>query len=293
MVTNKFLDYIYSHEQTPFITELLRNHNDFEILYKFNNNSISCIEIFVIKNYIDNLCERYTFFTSFHQLFIKHWPLSHVQSIGALLKDKTKELPKIQTVINIEISDDNYINQYKKYFKLSPYNYQLNNCLWILEIENNVNNKTHYYDYYNKNGLEIYKINKKKYYYNKASQVLFNKKTLMEYPPFYKKFSFIGGALCDDVGIGKTYSFIYPIIATLNNKEKKFNNITLIICPKRLVNHWASEFTKFVEKINVTELRTIVDIKYSSTKNEAKILKSDVIICPISLLGNADYHDIL
>jgi hypothetical protein len=91
------------------------------------------------------------------------------------------------------------------------------------------------------------------------------------------------------------YYINYSLNKARNARNSQGNDITLIICPKRLVNHWSSEFKKFIkpDKINVIEVNIITDIKYKAKRKEEDFLNADVIIFPLSLLGNDDYHKIV
>lgn len=70
-----------------------------------------------------------------------------------------------------------------------------------------------------------------------------------------KKIIFNGGALIDEVGLGKTYQMI--ITSLLNqakiinyyqpNSDKLVSRATLIICPTQLVNQWINEFKKVID----------------------------------------------
>ena len=201
--------------------------------------------------------------------------------------------------------EDHSIYKFTKYLKKKPYNYQYNNVSWMISTENNIDLKLHTYDFFNKSTLSIYTLNNIKYYYDKNNHILYSEQSLNNYKIFYKKFIFNGGVLCDEVGIGKTLSSIYLIIYTLKNNvisypdnldeddllSYKANNITIVICPKRLVQHWSDEFKKFIkeDKINVYEFHTIVDTVLNKNRTLKKILNNDVLIIPMSLLSNDKY----
>lgn len=84
-----------------------------------------------------------------------------------------------------------------------------------------------------------------------------------------------GGMLCDQVGLGKTYTFLGLCI---QNKVKS----TLIACPGYLCNHWYNEILKYTN-MSVYRICNIVQfVKFHNNKQQ----HYDIIICSFNIFIN-------
>lgn len=85
----------------------------------------------------------------------------------------------------------------------------------------------------------------------------------------------IGGILADDMGLGKTVQVAanLQIRKKENGKQKK---ISLIVCPKSLVNNWKSEFERFTPNLQV-------EVHEAGAIDLSKI-KTDILITTYGLL---------
>lgn len=83
-----------------------------------------------------------------------------------------------------------------------------------------------------------------------------------------------GGMLCDEVGLGKTYTFLG---LCLKNKV----NCTLIICPGYLCNHWYNEILEYTN-LSVCRICSIVQFNKYHTTN----CKYDIVICSFNIFVN-------
>ena len=222
----------------------------------------------------------------------------------------------INTTINQIYLEDNLINNYdiantntstntntntntniniciNKLMKKNLYNYQIENIKWFNTIEN-TDDDIPYINY------RLYHQINNELFINIYDKKLYTKKQILTNNLEYIKIK--NGFLCDDVGKGKTSSFIGYImydfyknnmhdlnhINTNNTKNiedinpikiklkfnkpntisatntisttNKCNNI--IICPRRLADHWKSEFNNFVNvPYKLVILTTINDYK--------------------------------
>ena len=80
-----------------------------------------------------------------------------------------------------------------------------------------------------------------------------------------------GGILADDMGLGKTIqSLTYILWLRAENKKDKAtkHKPALIVCPKSVLDVWATEAEKFAPELNVKILRTKDDLDVDEAQNE-------------------------
>lgn len=179
---------------------------------------------------------------------------------------------------NSEFTDP--IEEQPDYCNFDLYDYQKRTIKWMLNTEINKN-----YIYYNPNdeiiiGNIVYDTIKQCFTHVESRQ----------------KFIFSGGALTEEVGLGKTCE---TIIMSLKNQAKNINYIqehknifsraTLILCPSHLVNQWESEFKKVIKKnyeVNVVCIFTkLQHDKYAYQD----LLDADFVIIPFAFLNNKNF----
>lgn len=292
-----------SEHYNDILKYLRNNKTNKDIVYKiWQHNYYELKIVFSVKNdFYEQLCLNYTILNEMNKKMVIYYGKTdmRLRAISNVNNEVYITNNIIEDAINIEISSDHFIYSNKDDLIHMPYNYQLNNVIWFNNIENMIDKNILEYKFIDMYGLLKMEINKKTYYYDDKIPLLYNEESIENYKPLNHKLLFKGGCLADEVGIGKTLSMIYYINYSLNKarnaRNSQGNDITLIICPKRLVNHWSSEFKKFIkpDKINVIEVNIITDIKYKAKRKEEDFLNADVIIFPLSLLGNDDYHKIV
>jgi len=84
-----------------------------------------------------------------------------------------------------------------------------------------------------------------------------------------------GGILADDMGLGKTIQSLTYILwlREQNKKEKKFmNKPALVVCPKSVLDVWASEAEKFAPELRVSVLRTRSDLDLDTVQNDVDMV---------------------
>lgn len=108
-----------------------------------------------------------------------------------------------------------------------------------------------------------------------------------------------GGFICDDVGLGKTYSTISHIVcqhAKDLSREATWDLNNCVIIPSRLLQQWKFEIEKYTNAntLSVVTLGSITDIKKLYKKSADGILfmpvKYDVYIISCNLLNNKNYN---
>lgn len=184
----------------------------------------------------------------------------------------------IKEVINEKLEEE-----YNEKIDAILFNHQKNNLKWIESIETKVEDKLFNLEFINKKNYYDLEYNNNRYYYNKGlcDKPIFDEELLGETGEL-TKYRFRGGVLADEVGLGKTLTFITNI---LNNIEER----TVIICPKRLVNQWYDEFNKYSKeslKKRMITIKTITDLK---NKKREEIEKYNIIIISYDFLKSKTY----
>ncbi len=115
-----------------------------------------------------------------------------------------------------------------------------------------------------------------------------------------KSATFMGGALIDEVGLGKTIqtatmSILNPkkdIAYTHADKPNKiFSRATLIICPNQLCGQWKREFEKMVKKDYNLNIVSILTKVHFDKLNYIDLLDADFVIVSYSFLENKCFTD--
>lgn len=84
-----------------------------------------------------------------------------------------------------------------------------------------------------------------------------------------------GGILADDMGLGKTIQSLTYILwlREQNNKDKKSGNRpALVVCPKSVLDVWATEAEKFAPELRVKVLRTRDDLEVDEVQNKLDLV---------------------
>ncbi len=171
--------------------------------------------------------------------------------------------------------------------KRKLYSHQINNIKWLLNTEKNIKNKKFSISGFrldNKNQIGCFIKQLDTYYtmVNSKKYSLISHKIDMDK---LENCSLLpkGGVLADNVGLGKTTSFIGLI-----NESKVFDNLTtLVVCPRRLCYQWLEEIN-IVSDLKATIVNSITQFKKITTDN---INSLDILIVPYSFLNNKNYLD--
>ena len=110
-----------------------------------------------------------------------------------------------------------------------------------------------------------------------------------------QKIIFKGGALIDEVGLGKTFQMLsLSLINKLNNisyyqiPNKLSSRATLIICPAHLCKQWSRELIKIIDKKYINNIKIIMlltKIDYDKY-NYLDLLDADFVIMSFSYIMN-------
>ena len=150
-----------------------------------------------------------------------------------IIKDNAEKYPNSFNHKSINTNNSFYSsNQLNKIYKRKQYDYQKNNVDWMIQHEFNIANNKLY---------DTYKLPVDNYVYTipeiniKLISDVEGKILNMDTQNISIKLK--GGVLCDEVGLGKTFSMLSLVAEQLEPN----NPPTLIICPPRLCTQWIEE----------------------------------------------------
>ena len=200
---------------------------------------------------------------------------------------------------------------------LKPYTHQINNINWMISIEKQVDLGTFEFKYIDLHHLLYYN----KFYMNSILGILYDKISIWNDQHRIVRLNLRGGVICDEVGLGKTFSAtaliasdIAPIISIDTMKpitKKPASKIkiaikkktktphtsvhelsgTLVVCPRRLVEQWKSEINKYTNALKVLEMSTMTHIKKYCWPDCYEIHDAHVVICSYSMFSNKRYQN--
>ena len=245
----------------------LKSEKIFKVKAEVKNNRVYC-NIYMKKLYYDKLkIAQMPMLYSFVKIFSKF----------SSNDDSQYKIKNIKLFENIKYKKLNCENQLKN----SLYLYQNNNINWMKNIENRVSTNINYnFKYFiNYRNFTTHNIN-----------IYYNDDYLMRSDMITDKINFKmkGGVLCDEVGLGKTLSFISLILENpLRELKDDESKASLVFCPPRLCKQWENEIKKFVKKkIKVASITSIVKFK-KLTVDDFK--NYDVIIISFNFITNKKY----
>ena len=202
------------------------------------------------------------------------------------VNEEFNEIPIIsyKSIVNNNISIDIDTTVYKRQL----YPYQLENVSWLSNMENSIiQDKLQFNSFLLENQDQFANYLT---CFNKYLVISRTTRSKIKYDNF-KTFSLKakGGVLADNVGLGKTVSFIGLIAKsnTSNNikKSNNVNNTSLIICPRRLCYQWLEE----IEATSYLKTKIISTISQFNKVTKQDINKLDIVIIPYSFLNNPKY----
>ena len=166
-----------------------------------------------------------------------------------------------------------------KVYKRDLFDYQKMNVKWMTEIENNIINNSNIIDtFVLPNNLCLYNMN------NINEYIISNEEGEIQNVDNMEQVSLkqTGGILCDEVGLGKTFSMLSLIIEGQNKTQDK---TSLIFCPNRLCKQWIEE----IEKTYNLNYKLITSISQFKKLNIDNIKTYDILIFSYNFLTNKNY----
>lgn len=187
-------------------------------------------------------------------------------------------------LINTGDITDKFIIQ-PSFLTINLYNFQKRTIKWMLDKE--INDETIYLDI------------KKKFLTNDIYYDIYNKIFIIDSDG--TKIKFHGGALIDDVGLGKTIQMI--TLSLLNpfkmkpyidiQNKKIYSKATLIICPTQLCNQWYNEITTKIRQNQQIKVISLLTKKNYDTISYKDIMEADFVIISYSYLNNKIFTNFL
>lgn len=207
------------------------------------------------------------------------FPLNRVET-EAIIQKNIKEITTI--VLNPNADPTDPIEQQPEFASLPLYEYQKKTIKWMLNKELERKNIC-----LNANEVVLGNI---------VCDTLVKKISLSD---TRENIEFFGGALIDEVGLGKTYQTVATSLCNpAQNKNYKcdgdnliHSKSTLIICPNQLVGQWTREIENVVKKdynIKVIPFFTKVHMNKYTYKD---VLESDFIVTSFTFLNNKCFLD--
>lgn len=233
-------------------------------------NSIKNHNMIPNEQFIINAC-------SYHIAYTKI-PNINMLDTKTKLKESVKEIVDESTQPNADVTDQ--IVENPQFAKTPMWNYQKRTVKWMLTAEQK----------------------KPSLHYSLNAEILIGD---IVFDSITKKFSkcedrkkitFCGGALIDEVGLGKTYQLL--ALSLLNRPtnisyykipNKLCSRATLVICPNHLCVQWSREITKMIKdeyKISVVLLLTK---NHHDKYTYLDLLDADFVIVSYNFLGNQCY----
>jgi SNF2 family DNA or RNA helicase len=170
-----------------------------------------------------------------------------------------------------------------EFLKMSLFPYQKRTIHWLINQEKNIDLKK-----------SIIRTNKNSEYEIKIGNIIINpiEKTISTINTIRDNINFNGGALIDEVGLGKT---VQMLTMSLLNKSKNISmikdncinsNATLIVCPNQLCGQWNREIHKMIKdskKLNIILLLTKVHFDKTTYY---ELINADFVIVSYNFLLN-------
>lgn len=198
-----------------------------------------------------------------------------------IIKDNAEKYPNSFNHKSINTNNSFYSsNQLNKIYKRKQYDYQKNNVDWMIQHEFNIANNKLY---------DTYKLPVDNYVYTipeiniKLISDVEGKILNMDTQNISIKLK--GGVLCDEVGLGKTFSMLSLVAEQLEPN----NPPTLIICPPRLCTQW-------IEEINNTydfKCKLIRDIRQFRKCSIEHYNEYDIIILSYNFILGKGYQTLV
>ena len=198
-----------------------------------------------------------------------------------IIKDNAEKYPNSFNHTTITTQNSFYSNnQLNKIYKREQYEYQKNNVDWMIQHEFNIANNKSY---------DTYKLPIDNYVYTipdiNIKLISNSEGKILNMDTQNMSIVLKGGVLCDEVGLGKTFSMLSLVAEQLEPN----NPPTLIICPPRLCTQW-------IEEINNTydfKCKLIRDIRQFRKCSIEYYNEYDIIILSYNFILGKGYQTLV
>lgn len=228
------------------------------------------------RDFLKNLC-------NYHSLYKKAYEGVDIMDSNfdkKKINENTKLITESAMSPNADPTDP--IEQQPSFTILPLYEYQKKTIRWMLDKE-----KHQETIYYNNDEIIIGNI-----IYDNA---------IDDFTLAYdrEKLLFKGGALIDEVGLGKTYQMISVSLCNqaknISYIQEKYNRLfskaTLVLCPNQLGGQWTREIETVIKKNYGVNIVTFFTKNHHDKYTYQEVLDADFVIVSFNFLGNRCFLD--
>lgn len=218
---------------------------------------------------------------NYHRNYLNNGIKSSITTIATKASAYSTEIVSKAMNPNADITDQ--ICEEPDFTKVKMHNYQKRTVNWARDKEINKRNI-------------VYSINDEIILGNMVYTYSTNTFMMLENK---SKILFKGGALIDEVGLGKTYQMIVHSLTNPANNISYYRDgsnmlhsrATLILCPNQLCGQWQREFSKMLKddyKVTIIPMMTKI---HHDKYTYLDLLDADFVITSFNFLGNNCYTD--
>lgn len=224
------------------------------------------------KDFLSNLCKYHTLYEKASQ-GIDFLDRKHNEK---KILESTKNITTNAMTPNADPTDP--IEHQPAFTTIPLYDYQKRTIKWMLNKERNYESI-----YYNKNDEIL------------IGDVVYDTLTQdFMLATNREKLTFKGGALIDEVGLGKTYQMITVALSNPANNinyiqdkyDKLFSKATLVLCPNQLVGQWTREIEKVIKKNYGISIISFFTKNHYDKFTYQDLLDADFVIVSYNFLAN-------
>lgn len=269
----------YEILQKPLLYNFYTYYKDANVPHVYFILSVNIVKLekYVKKNkpipFIDNLKQTFIWHNNYNKKNVMYFYAQQNQ-FEEIFNNNLNFISKSNGNSFNDYTNDKVIIAPNFVRKLTLMKYQLANLAWMLDIENN----NHVIDYYLNDGIEIG---------NMYFDLFLKKISMMDEKP---KIEFKGGALIDEVGLGKTIQMITLSLLNTPEKSNLYNSrSTLVLCPNQLCKQWEREIKDKINKdLNIIVIATKRDFDKTTYQ---QVLDADFVIVSFHFFNNvASYN---
>ena len=198
-----------------------------------------------------------------------------------IIKENTENYSGTLNHTSITTNNSFYSNnQLNKIYKRNQYEYQKNNIDWMIQQEYNITNTKLY---------NTFRLPVDNYVYTipdiNVKLITDNEGYILNMDSHNISIKLNGGVLCDEVGLGKTFSMLSLVAEQLEPS----NPPTLIICPPRLCTQWIEEMNKTYD----FKYKLIRDIRQFRKCSTEEYNANDIVILSYNFILSKSYQTLL
>ncbi|MHB1952868.1 MAG: SNF2-related protein [Sulfobacillus sp.] len=194
---------------------------------------------------------------------------------------------------------------------LPPFDYQRANVSWCLSLEKRVESKLTNFSFCLVSKLLHFQDSEKTDVWAcPLTKILYDNESLEKNSCYYRELSLKGGVICDQMGLGKTYSCVLLALANpprlhIRRRDGRdgrdgrrevpvasrlpASRATLIFCPNRLCHQWLEEIGKYLGPGAKERCRLFATKPHLNSADIKDLCRADFVVVSTSLLCNPCY----